>query len=256
MGIKRQLRKLLRKLGIEVSWATPVSDQLSCRQQFCERYGIDDPIARRKRLFDFYGIDTVLDVGANTGQFGQQLRNEVGFSNRIVSFEPLNSAFDMLKKNVGGDPQWEVFNFALGDTEAKAEINIAGNSFSSSLLKMMPRHLRAAPESQYVGRQVIEIRRLDSIFDDICSNKSNIYMKIDTQGFESKVIKGATNSLPFIDTIQMEMSLVPLYEDELVFADLYKLLCEKRYSLVSIESGFSDRESGQLLQVDGVFRRS
>jgi FkbM family methyltransferase len=255
MGIKHHLRKLLRNIGYAMSHDSPLSEPLLSRKQLFEYYGVDDPLMRRKRMFDFYGIDTVLDIGANKGQFAQELRNELGFSKRIVSFEPLNSAYEILKTNAERDPQWEAFNFALGDTEAKSEINIAENSLSSSLLKMMPCHLKAAPESEYVGRQVIEIRRLDSIFADICAANSNVYMKIDTQGFESNVIKGAENALPYIETIQLEMSLVPLYEGELLFGDLYSLLSKKGYSLVSVESGFSDQTSGQLLQVDGVFHR-
>lgn len=80
-------------------------------------------------------------------------------------------------------------------------------------------------------------------------------MKIDTQGFESRVIKGAAQSLSHIDTVQMEMSLVPMYDGELLFNDMCKLMSEKGYSLIAIEPGFADQESGQLLQVDGIFHR-
>jgi hypothetical protein len=80
-------------------------------------------------------------------------------------------------------------------------------------------------------------------------------MKIDTQGFESKVLKGAENSLMQIDTVQMEMSLVPLYEGELLFNEMSILMSEKGYVLVAIETGFSDQDSGQVLQIDGIFHR-
>jgi len=78
---------------------------------------------------------------------------------------------------------------------------------------------------------------------------------MDTQGFESKVLKGAENSLPHIDTVQMEMSLVPLYDGELLFNEMCLLMSQKDYTLVAIENGFSDSASGQLLQVDGIFHR-
>ena len=80
-------------------------------------------------------------------------------------------------------------------------------------------------------------------------------MKVDTQGYESKVLQGAEKSLEQIDTVQMEMSLVPLYEGELLLHDMCMLMSEKGYSLVAIETGFSDPNSGQLLQVDGIFHR-
>ena len=80
-------------------------------------------------------------------------------------------------------------------------------------------------------------------------------MKIDTQGFEEKVIKGAENSLRFIDIIQIEMSLTPLYRGEILLPEMYALLRKKGYEMVSIEQGFSDSRSGVLLQVDGIFSR-
>lgn len=204
----------------------------------------------------YYNIDTVLDIGANSGQFMQQLRGDLGYTNRIISFEPLSSAFELLKANAERDPNCEVFNIALGDTDERREINIAGNSYSSSLLDMLPSHLKSAPESRYIGREIIEVKRLDSIFDSLCKSTNRVYMKIDTQGYESKVLKGAEKSLMQIDTVQMEMSLVPLYEGELLFNEMCMLMSEKGYSLVAIETGFSDQDSGQLLQVDGIFHRS
>lgn len=238
MTIKHEMRKLLWKLGYDFSRFAPVSH----------------PIARRKSLFRFYDINTVLDIGANSGQFGRELRKEIGFNERILSFEPLSTAFVLLKEHARHDPRWEAFNFAIGDTNEKKEINIAGNSYSSSLLDMLPAHLQSAPESKYVGRETIEIRTLDSIFEGLKA-AGNVYMKIDTQGFESKVLKGAGKSLPSIGTVQLEMSLVPLYDGELQFVEMCSLMERKGYNLVALENGFTDDASGQLLQVDGIFRR-
>jgi len=204
---------------------------------------------------EHYSIDTVLDVGANRGQFAQELRNDLGYKRRIVSFEPLSSAFELLKASAEGVQGWEIFNIALGDSDETQEINIAGNSYSSSLLDMLPSHVESAPESKYIGSEMIEVKCLDSIFDDLCKPTNKIYMKIDTQGFESQVLKGAEKSLARIDTIQMEMSLVPLYEGQLLFNEMCMLMSEEGYSLVAIETGFSDPNSGQLLQVDGIFHR-
>jgi FkbM family methyltransferase len=214
------------------------------------------PLARRKKIFESYAIDTVLDVGANTGQFAQQLRRDIGYKKRILSFEPLSSAFELLRVNAKCDSDWEIFNFALGDNNVKQEINIAGNSQSSSLLDMLPSHENLEPESRYIGREVIEIKTLDSIFTELCKPGKSIYLKIDTQGFESKVLSGAEKSLKHINLLQMEMSLVPLYKDELLFNEMCTLMSKKGFSLIAIETGFSDPVSGQLLQVDGIFHCS
>lgn len=238
MSIKHELRKLLWKVGYDISRFTPTTHSL----------------ARRKHILAYYDIDTVLDVGANVGQFPEQLRR-IGYAGRILSFEPLSTAFTLLKSNAKNDQAWEVFNYALGDTEEKREINIAGNSYSSSLLNMLPSHLNSAPDSKYITKEVIDIKTLDSLFGDLCEIAKHVYLKIDTQGFESKVLTGAENSLAHIDTVQMEMSLVPLYEGELLFNEMYMIMAKKGYTLVAIENGFSDHASGQLLQVDGIFHR-
>ncbi len=239
MKIHHELRKLLWKVGYDICRFTPTSH----------------PLARRKQILEFYEIDTVLDIGANSGQFAKHLRGDMGYTRRILSFEPLSTAFKLLKENAKDDLAWEVFNYALGDTEEKRGINIAGNSYSSSLLNMLPSHLKSAPNSGYIGKEVIDIRTLDSLYGDLCKTAKNVYLKIDTQGFESKVLKGAENSLAHVDTIEMEMSLVPLYDGELLFNEMCILMGKKGYTLIAIENEFSDPASGQLLQVDGFFHR-
>jgi len=237
--MNRSLRKLLQRFGYDLAKFTPGAH----------------PLARKKQLLESYGIDTVLDVGANAGQFGRQLRRDLGYARRIISFEPLASAFAQLAARACGDAAWQVFNFAIGDAAAKREINVAANSQSSSLLRMLPSHVKAAPHAGVVGTEVIEIRTLDSLFGELCRSARNVYLKIDTQGYESKVLKGAESSLARIDTVQLEMSLVPLYEGELLLNEMCALLSGKGYTLVALENGFSDSVSGQLLQVDGIFHR-
>lgn len=239
MSIKHELRKLLWKVGYDISRFTPASS----------------PIARRKKILETYQVDTVLDVGANTGQFAQELIQDLGYTGRILSFEPLSSAFKMLQANSRLHPQWEVFNHALGDATEKRRINIAGNSQSSSLLEMLPSHLESAPDSRYVGTETIEIRTLDSMFAHLCGTAAGVCLKIDAQGFESNILRGAARSLPRIDTVQMEMSLVPLYEGELLFNEMCLLMSNGGYTLIAIEPGLSDPGSGQLLQMDGIFHR-
>ena len=239
MKITHRFRKILWRFGYDISRFNHTSHSL----------------ARRQRLIQHYQIDTVLDIGANSGQFASELRRDIGYTHHILSFEPLSQAFKSLRENAQDDGAWDVFNYAIGDVEEKREINVAGNSLSSSLLNILPSHLEAAPYSRYVGKEIIEIRTLDAIFGDLCRSSKNIYMKIDTQGFESKVLKGAEKSLARINTVQVEMSLVPLYDGELLFDDMCTLMNQKGYTLVSIESGFSDPASGQLLQIDGIFHR-
>ncbi len=240
MSVKLKVRRQLRKLGYDIARFTPESH----------------PIARRGRLMSSFQIDVVLDVGANAGQYAQELRGDLGFPGRICSFEPLAAPFHVLQERAAEDPKWSAFNFGLGDVTGKATINVAGNSESSSLLEMLPRHLEAAPDSGFLGTEDIEVKTLDAVFDDLCAPGERVYLKIDTQGFESRVLRGADRCLARIDTVQVELSLTPLYVGEAPLVEMCQMLVGGGYTMVGLEPGFADPRTGQLLQADGIFHRA
>lgn len=239
MGIAHMLRRTFWKVGFDIARFTP-------------RF---HPIARRKQILESCGIEVVLDVGANVGNYALELRHDIGYVNEIISFEPQRLAFQRLQTKTKNDARWEAFNYALGDIEEAGQINTSGHSECSSILKMHPRHLAMAPKSRIIGQEEIEIRRLDSLFEKLGLTGKRVYLKIDAQGYENKIIEGAGESLENIGTIQLEMSLVPLYHGEVLFPDMCSLMSNKGYSLVSIEPGYSDRRNAELVQVDGIFRR-
>lgn len=215
---------------------------------------VQHPLPRRRRLIEHHAIDTVLDIGANAGQFGRELR-DLGYRGRIVSFEPLTEAFQRLQANARGDRDWRVLNLALGDVKGTQKLHQAANSESSSLLEMLPLHLEAAPHSRYRGEETVRVETLDAVFDEVCQGARNIYLKIDTQGYEAQVLRGAARSLERIDTIQIEMSLAPLYAGQALFGDLHADLGARGYVLVGAENNFGDARTGHLLQIDGIFHR-
>ena len=239
MSLKHEVRKLLWKAGYDVSRFEAGSHA----------------VARRRRLLQAHRIGVVLDVGANDGQYGEELRTEHGFRGHIRSFEPVAAPFRQLEARASRDPRWEVFDFALGDAQGVETMNVAGNSYSSSLLEMLPAHEAAAPESKYVSTEEIRIETLDSIFDAVCPSGERVYLKVDTQGFEGRVLEGARQSLSRIELVQLEMPLTPLYEGESSFIDLHRGMLDEGYALVGLETGFNDPATGRVLQVDGIFHR-
>ncbi len=206
-----------------------------------------------EQLIISLNIGCVLDVGANEGQYAQNIRIG-GYKNRIISFEPLKEPFEVLKQMSANDPKWDAFNMAIGDTNGKAEINIAGNSVSSSILAINNTHTDAAPASKYVGKQTIEIHTLDSLFKNLHIESPNIYMKVDTQGFEKNVLLGAKESLKKIKAVQLEMSVQTLYEGEDLYFQLSDFLYKEGFRLIKIMRGLT-KANGELLQFDGVFLR-
>lgn len=231
---------------------------LKIKRFFNSTFGIEiikyptPELDRRIKLLKNYNIDTVLDVGANIGQYGSELRN-IGFNGKIISFEPTSDAFKKLEKLAKNDKNWDVHNFSLGDFDGETEINIAKNSVSSSMLESLPQLTLSAPDAKFINKETITVKKIDSIFDELDLKNKNIYLKIDTQGYENMVINGAKNSLAQIIGIQIEMALIPTYEGAITFEEMIEKLKSFNFNTTSIESGYYDKNTGKLLEVDGVF---
>jgi FkbM family methyltransferase len=239
MGKLDRLNSLLHKSGFELT-----------------RYDKStNGILRRKAIFKKYGVDLVIDVGANTGIYGKEIR-QAGYHGEIVSFEPLTDAYEKLLRNTKEDTKWKTYNCALGLENGRQIINVSANSHSSSILEILDTHIQAEATASYVGQQEINVNTLDSIFNEIRGTAVEIFLKIDTQGFELNVLKGAANCLNYIHTIQLEMSLRPLYDGQPLYNDLLGFLHFNEYRLIDVEPGFTDLKTGTLFQFDGIFRKT
>jgi FkbM family methyltransferase len=209
---------------------------------------------RYQPLFTLLHIDLVIDVGANDGQFARQCRAH-GFQGEIISFEPTLSAHTSLLQSAASDPLWTVADrMALGASTGEAEINIAANSFSSSILPMLDSHLSAAPESAYLQKEKVPLRRLDDVLPTTSPNRK-IFLKLDVQGYESQVLAGAPQLLSQTSAVQLEMSLLPLYEGEILMPEMTGQMLAKGFHLWDIDPSFRDQATGRLLQVDAIFTR-
>ena len=199
-------------------------------------------------------IDLILDVGANAGQSAIKFL-KLGYTGRILSFEPILSAFNNLKKRSEKYGNWTPFQTAIGAENGEIEINVAGNIESSSVLEMLDKHKKAAPESQNTTIQKTKIQTLNSFFPNYIDQKNNIFLKIDVQGYEPMVLMGADQILPFVKIIQIELSLVPLFKGSPLYKEIILMLEQNGFKLFSLLPGFSDPISGQLYQMDGIFIR-
>lgn len=213
------------------------------------------PAGRLATMLAAHGVDVVLDVGANIGQFALGLRG-AGYRGRIVSFEPLSAAWRQLSHAARRDPCWEVPPaVALGAGDGEVEINVSGNSVSSSILDMLHSHASAAPESRYVARERVPLRRLDSIARDLVAPDARPFLKIDAQGYEAQVLEGAGGLLERVAGLQLELSLVPLYAGQALYRELIDRLDAAGFEPWALWPGFADPASGRMLQVDAAFFR-
>jgi len=198
----------------------------------------------------------ILDVGANTGQFARNLRG-LGYAGTIISFEALPLVHAELMRNASKDDRWLVAPCAaLGSSHGTAEMNVAGNSASSSLLPMLDAHLHAAPESAYTGKQTVVTARLDELSAEMLPTLGDVYLKIDTQGYELEVLKGAGSLLDRVRVIQVELSLTRMYDHSPTLATMVPYVEGLGFELFNLTPTFKDRRSGRLLQADGFFVRA
>jgi FkbM family methyltransferase len=209
---------------------------------------------RRARLLDHQRIDVVVDVGANIGQYARKLRR-TGYEGRMVSFEPLADAYRMLERKVAKDENWTCRRLAIGDEEGTITINVSENSYSSSVLAIEDRHVEAEPESRYVSTEEVPITTLDSIWGDLVADGDRVYLKLDVQGFEMAVLRGAERALGQTQVVQAELSLVPLYEGAPLYREVVDHLEARGFALAGLEPGHEEPGSGQMIQADGVFVR-
>ena len=166
-----------------------------------------------KSIFERHSIDLVIDVGANTGQFARGLRSH--FNGEILSFEPVSDVFKGLQRASATDSKWQVVNMALGSSACERQIRVSSQSELSSFLVVSKYGTdRFGDRTATVREELISVRRLDQILGDFVPDyrSRKIFLKMDTQGFDSEVFVGATGVLDRIEAIQSEVSLIPIYE--------------------------------------------
>jgi len=203
-----------------------------------------------------HGVDVVIDVGANAGQYATDLRT-AGYNGRIVSFEPQSGPFSLLEGNASTDPLWDCRHSALGETDGTVTINVAGNAgLSSSVLPMLKSHQDAFPPANYVGTEEVPIHRLDTVAPEFLRPADRAYLKIDVQGFEKQVLAGGTSTVhDRVVGIQLELSLLPLYEGGMLIREALDYVYSLGFTLTGLQPGVTDPRNGRLLQADGIFFR-
>lgn len=235
--MKSIIKKIFRDFGLDIHrympGASPTAQLISSLRKF--------------------DIDLVLDIGANQGQFASEIRSG-GYVGSIISFEPLSTAHVALQQESESDVKWIVHpRCALGDRIGEVEINIAGNSASSSLLPMLDSHLSAAPHTAYVGKETVPLVTLDSIAPNYIADFQNPFLKIDTQGFEWEVLNGAENVLSNMRGVLLELSMIHLYEGQRLWREVLERLEREGFALWAMQPEFIDPNDGRTLQMNGIF---
>lgn len=220
--------------------------------QFCKSQNLKTRIKNRhfKWLQDFE-IKTVIDIGANYGQFALMI-NQIIPDADIYSFEPVYDSFKKLTENVKHIRNIKCFNFALGDSNNKSIIYHNEFSASSSLLKIGAVHIKAFPHTKNYFEEEIEVKTFDSLESQILFNP-RVLMKIDVQGYELNVLCGAMALLEKVDIIIIETSFYELYEKQPLFNDIYNFLSKRGFFFYGNLEQSIDKYDGKILQADSIF---
>jgi|SRR6185437_644282 len=201
------------------------------------------------------GIDHVLDVGGNVGQYARGLRAG-GYLGRITSFEPLSGPHRELSALAAADPLWTIApRMALAAANGRAVMRVSNRSDMSSLLPMAALTLEALPKSFEVAQEEVATFRLDAVFADFVRPGARVLLKIDTQGSEADILRGAAGVIESLTGLQVEMSLRPMYEGETRYLDLCRFIEDQGFEPYWFTPGNFSKRLGRQLQFDGVFFR-
>ncbi len=230
--IKNYIKNLLRNLGYELIH----THSLKKLQSKTFSYHL-------KSLFEILNIQCVLDVGANIGGYRNFLREDVGYQGLIISFEPIPKYVEVLRKLAETDSQWFIYDFALGNENSDKEMNyMKKGNFSSFLEPDQTKVFIAYNANTVESKEKVVIKKLDSIINILKEEHliNNIYLKMDTQGYDLEVVKGSENTLPQVLALQTEMSLKNIYQNMPSFMESYEVLSQKGYEITGMFPIFRD----------------
>ena len=216
------------------------------------RHGVAATIENRDALKG-RGFRTVVDIGANKGQFAL-LARALFPDARILSFEPLPGPGDRFHKLFEGDERTSLIRAAVGPREERATIYVSRSDDSSSLLPIGKRQSETFPNTELSHTATVHVTPLDRVVtgDEI---DQPALLKLDVQGYELEALKGCETLLDRFAAIYAECSYIELYEGQALVEEVVGWLGERGFRLAGSFNVARDR-SGDPVQADLLFTRA
>lgn len=196
-------------------------------------------------------IKTVLDIGANEGQFARHI-NQILPEAKIYAFEPLKDCYEKLNDNFKDSKTFKAFNVALGEKAEEATIHRTDFSQSSSLLPILDLHRESFPFAKDEQLALVKIVRLDDLEEELILEKP-VLVKIDVQGFEDKVINGGRKIIEKADVLILELTIEPLFDGQLLFDEMYEMVRKLGFKYQGNLTQMHSASDGKIVQIDGIF---
>jgi FkbM family methyltransferase len=206
-----------------------------------------------QRVLAERGVDLVVDVGANIGEFSQTLRR-LGYTGPIMSFEPDRRPAARLANAASNDPRWLVRTEALGDEAGRRALHVATESKLSSFLQPTDGGVLLG-DLQDTHDEEVDVRRLDDVLDELGVDASRILLKVDTQGWDHRVLRGSEHVLDRVVAILVELVVQPSYVDAPDYLELLAWLRERGFEPSDFDRVLQD-ENGVLAEIDCLLVRT
>jgi FkbM family methyltransferase len=197
---------------------------------------------------------TVIDVGANAGQFTIAALNLFdGIA--VHAFEPVKECVRKLRDRTSKFKNVYIYPHALGAKQELAAFHVNRYSLASSLLKPSTKHRSEFPIAGAEQTTVIELGTLDQYFSNAVLAPP-VLLKLDVQGAEKRVIEGGQHTLTQVDYVLMETSFTPMYIDEPLFIEMIEAMKTAHFNFVRPVSILKSPKSGEILQADILFKNA
>jgi FkbM family methyltransferase len=233
----RQLRKLAKVLAS------------ADYRHALQRAGVAAAIEHEPLLMA-HSYKTVVDVGANRGQFALAARHCCPQA-QIIAFEPLSAPQQRFLAVHGKDPLVTLHPVAIGGANASAVMHVTAEDDSSSLLSVTPLQQSLFSGTNEVGTETIRVEPL-SAFVSATAMVAPALLKIDVQGYELQVLQGCGDLLPLFSHIYVECSFVELYQGQALAAEVIDYLGTQSIELRGVYNVQYD-SNGRPIQADFLF---
>lgn len=190
------------------------------------------------KLIKHYQIETIIDIGANRGQYATMLRNEVGYKQQIHSLEPVSTIFQELVKNSSADPLWHAHQLAISQKKEQKEINILEPDVLTSFLD--PKRADEMPHQEFKEgiplsrKETVNCLPLSDFIEKQEIDTKHCLIKTDTQGYDLEVISSLGSTISQIPLIQAEIPNLSYYQNSNSYQEFIEFLEQRNFQLANL----------------------